>query len=650
MVISHRFRNAVILAIDIFLAALSVPISLALRLGVDGVQQRFDLTVLATGIFIGIAAVSVFFSRHGRIAWRWVSVDDAILLARTAVFINLVFLAVLFLTTRLDGFPRSFIGINILCLSGLFIGSRLVFRLWHERQPGFAKGAPKGQRLNVLLVGVTDEAEAFIRKMSRSSNAPYHVSGLINADKERPVGSRIRGVKVLGGSEEIAKIVRRLRSQGEHIGHLILSDPALKGEPVKKLLELTEEEGIRLSRLPEMSQLQLADSNRIAVQPINVEDLLSRPQARLDRKAMAALLTSKRVLVTGAGGSIGSELVRQIAAFTPSQLTLVDASEFNLFEIDGEMARTFPGIERNARLVNVRDRQALFDMFEREKPEIVFHAAALKHVPLLESQPAEAVLTNVMGTRNVADACIAHHIQMMVMVSTDKAVQPVSVMGASKRIAETYCQTQDIRGREQGGTRFVTVRFGNVLGSAGSVVPLFQRQLEQGGPLTVTDPRMTRYFMTIREAVELVLQASTMRDTALEEGGGIVVLDMGEPVNILDMARQMIRLAGLQPGKDVEITFTGLRPGERLYEILFQHQEALINSSHEAIMLARPRVPDEAFVGKMLDSLIEAASASDHERTRELLERILPDFATRADRLEDQEASSAFPMREDPSA
>lgn len=650
MAISHRFRNAAILAIDISLAALSVPISLALRVGFDGLMERFDLTVLATGIFIGIATVTIFFSRHGRIAWRWVSVDDAILLARTAALINLIFLAVLFLTTRLDGFPRSFIGINILCLGGLFIGSRLVFRLWHERQPGFAKGAPKDQQLNVLLIGATDEAEAFIRKMSRVDVAPYHVSGLINADNERPVGNRIRGVKILGGLNEIGPILRRLRGRGTHIGHLILSDPALKGEPVKKLLELTEEEGIRLSRLPEMSQLQNADSNRITVQPVNVEDLLSRPQARLDRSAMAALLTGKRVLITGAGGSIGSELVRQIAAFTPSRLTLVDASEYNLFEIDGEMARRFPAIERQALLVNVRDRQSLFETFGREKPEIVFHAAALKHVPLLESQPSEAVLTNVMGTRNVADACIAHHVQMMVMISTDKAVQPVSVMGASKRIAETYCQAQDIRGREQGGTRIVTVRFGNVLGSAGSVVPLFQRQLEQGGPLTVTDPRMTRYFMTIREAVELVLQASTLRDTMLEEGGGIAVLDMGEPVNILDMARQMIRLAGLQPDKDIEIEITGLRPGERLYEILFQHQEALVNSSHEAIMLARPRVPEEAFVGKMLDSLIEAALKSDHQHTRELLERILPDFATRADRLENQEASSAFPMHDDPSA
>ncbi|MGK2739737.1 polysaccharide biosynthesis protein [Tepidicaulis sp. LMO-SS28] len=646
MPIHNRFRTLLIVAFDVALACLSVPISLALRLGTEGVLDRFDHTLLATALFGAIAVVTVTASRHQRVSWRWVSVDDAILLCRTALFTNLLFLAALFITTRLGGFPRSFVGINLLVLSMLFVGSRLVFRLWHERQPGFARKRAGGVQINVLLAGATDEAESFIRKMSRKDAAPYHVLGIVTTQKERPLGSRIRGVKIVGDIENFAGLLARYRTQGVPVAHLILADPAFKGEPLRELLDLTEEADIRLSRVPELSQLQAASADRISIEPVNVEDLLSRPQARLDREAMAALLAGKRVLITGAGGSIGSELVRQIAAFGPSRLSLVEASEFNLYEIDREIGDSFPAIERQPLLVNVRDRGHVFKIFEREKPDIVFHAAALKHVPLLEPQSAQAVLTNVMGTRNVADAAIAQHVQKMVMVSTDKAAQPVSVMGASKRIAETYCQACDIRERRRGGTRFVTVRFGNVLGSAGSVVPLFQKQLERGGPLTVTDPRMTRYFMTIREAVELVLQATALKDEAIEEAGAIIVLDMGAPVKIVDMARQMIRLAGLQPGKDIEIVYTGLRPGERLYETLFQNEEELVHSSHDAILVARPRVADEAFVERMLESLVEAAALPDDVKVQQLMERMLPDFAARAATQAAAEAEAA----EEPSA
>ncbi|MGE0723813.1 MAG: UDP-N-acetylglucosamine 4,6-dehydratase family protein, partial [Alphaproteobacteria bacterium] len=334
-----------------------------------------------------------------------------------------------------------------------------------------------------------------------------------------------------------------------------------------------------------------------------------------------------RVLVTGAGGTIGSELVRQIAAFGPARLALADASEFNLYSIDLEMAERHPDLPRAAILADVRDRVRVEAMVAAEAPQLVFHAAALKHVPMVELNPVEGVLTNAIGTRHVADACRAAGVEAMVLISTDKAVNPANVMGATKRLAESYCQALDlVEHRRNGGTRFVTVRFGNVLGSTGSVVPLFQRQLAQGGPLTVTHPEMTRYFMTVREAVELVLQATTIGLDRESAAGEIHVLDMGAPVRIVDLARQMIRLAGLRPDLDVAIAFTGLRPGEKLTEELFHDAEALVPTTHPAIRRAAPRTVDAAFLARGIDEIAETARAGRGEATRALLHRLVTDY------------------------
>ncbi|MEQ9248715.1 MAG: polysaccharide biosynthesis protein, partial [Nitratireductor sp.] len=371
--------------------------------------------------------------------------DDALLLGRTALITNITFLVVMFLTARLDGIPRSLVVIDTMVLTALLVGVRLSVRLWYEKQIGLLRISGDTSNIqSILLIGATDEAEAFIRKMARDPNARYRVLGIVE-NGSRPIGSRIRGVKIVGGVDQLPNIILSYRNI---LSSLVLADPDMRGQPVRDLLATARNHDLKLDRLPQISALTKASAQEIAIRPVDVEDLLSRPQAELDRDAMASLIGNKRVLVTGAGGSIGSELVRLVASFGPSHLTLFDNSEFNLYEIDRQLGENYSTISRSAIIGNVRDADHVERVFTQERPEIVFHAAALKHVPMLEPQPSQAVLTNVMGTKNIADATVRHGIDTMVMISTDKATHPVNAMGASKRIAETYCQALDIDARK----------------------------------------------------------------------------------------------------------------------------------------------------------------------------------------------------------
>jgi len=360
---------------------------------------------------------------------------------------------------------------------------------------------------------------------------------------------------------------------------------------------------------------------------------LNRPQVPLDRAGMARLVQGSRVVVTGAGGTIGGELVRQVAALGPESLLLLDNGEYALWQIDTELAESMPQVPRRAVLADVRDAARIRAIMEVEKPDLVFHAAALKHVPMVEANPLEGLLTNAAGTRIVADAARAAGAKAMVLISTDKAVNPTSVMGASKRLAEMYCQALDIGARSGAGMRCITVRFGNVLGSTGSVVPLFQRQLARGGPLTVTHPDMQRYFMTVREAVGLVLQATVVGTLPEDAGhdGGIFVLDMGEPVKIIDLARQMIRLAGLRPDEDIKISFSGLRPGEKLFEELFHGREPPAPTGHPGLLMAAPRTADPAIVGRAIDEISASCHGGQTRLALAALGRMVPEFDHNAD-------------------
>ena len=629
-------RAAVMFVHDIVMAAASFYISLYLRLGHDPFDDSRELVLLGTAVFT-IVAAGVFWSMGlYRGVWRYASVDDLLQITRAVTFTVLVFVLLLFLITRLESLPRSSPAINWFVLIGLLGGPRLVYRVFKDRGVGAFLNRAEMRRIPVLLVGARDGAELFIRAMASDPAAGYRVVGLID-DKGTRVGRQIHGLTIMANLAALAEAVEKLTRQGSRPQRLIVTENTLDGARMRALLDEADELGLTLSRLPRLTDFKSGDIERVEIKPIALEDLLGRPQTVLDRNSMKVLIAGRRVLVTGAGGTIGGELARQIPDYGPAHITLLDNSEYALYTIDLEVSDRHPELRRTAILGDVRARAKLDAVFAAEKPDLVFHAAALKHVPLLEAHPFEGVQVNVIGTRNVADACRAAGVAAMVLISTDKAVNPASVMGETKRLAESYSQALDLaRDKHRGGndaagqgkaTRFITVRFGNVLGSTGSVVPLFQKQLEAGGPLTVTDPEAKRYFMTVREAVELVLMASALGIEDEGQGGKTFVLDMGEPVRILDLAKQMIRLAGLRPEVDIEIKITGLRPGEKLCEELYHESETIEPTRYGGVLLASPRTMDLDVLSKGLDELAAVSGARDEEKTLSLLRELVPEYS-----------------------
>ncbi len=624
----RRSRARIAYVHDVVMAVASFVIAQYLRLGESVFWYASDYIWYGAALFALVAA-GVFASLDlYRGVWRYASINDMIAIVKAATLTVLIFLPLLFLFTRLQDLPRSSLPINWLVLIALLGGPRALYRVFKDRRVDTLLARDGRPRIPVLLVGAGDAAEIFIRAVNRKRQSNYAAVGIVGAKPGR-VGRQIHGVPVLGTIEELPRIVADLRKAGRRPRRMIITEESFRGAPVGRLLNLAGAQGMTLARLPQLTDFEsdLGEEEHSVVSPVALEDLLGRPQAVLDRPVMKALIDGKRVLITGAGGTIGGELVRQVSDFGPAQLTLLDNSEYHLYEIDRELADRHPDLPRAAVLRDVRDSARLTNAFTEARADLVFHAAALKHVPMVENHPGEGVLTNVVGTRNVADACRKTGVETMVLISSDKAVNPSSVMGATKRLAENYCQSLDLDGAGQrGGTRFVTVRFGNVLGSTGSVVPLFQKQLEAGGPLTVTDPDVSRYFMTVREAVELVLQASALGSGETDYSGKIFVLEMGEPVRILDLARQMIRLAGLEPEKDVAISFIGLRPGEKLHEELLHESEPTVGTRYHDILLASPRTADRALLARAIDELKASAEAGSTEKTLAALHRMVPEY------------------------
>jgi FlaA1/EpsC-like NDP-sugar epimerase len=607
---------------DVIMASLSFVIALFLRLGSDIEFYPTDQLVLGTGLFTGVAAIVFRAMRMYRGVWRYASLNDLLNITKSASLVILIFLVLLFLTTRLEDLPRSLPFINWFVLIALLGGPRFLYRLFKDRRLEFKLERNTHQRIPVLLVGAGDSAELFIRDLARS-DANYRVAGIVSGTEAR-VGRDIHGVEILGTIEQIPVVFKDLSILGPPPQRLIVTSERIEGLEIRSLLDTADTLGMTLARLPALTDFKqgVGSGNEIAVRPIDVEDLLGRPQTALDRAAMEKLILGKRVLITGAGGSIGSELVRQISDLAPAAIALVENSEFNLYSIDMELSKRHPNLEREALIGDIRDRLRIDRILAETKPELVFHAAALKHVPMVEANMLEGLTTNVLGTMNVADAARAAGVATFVQISTDKAVNPTNVMGASKRMAESYCQAIDL----EGGTRFVTVRFGNVLGSTGSVVELFRKQISEGGPVTVTDPEMKRYFMTVREAVELVLAASALGSTQLDQAGKIYVLEMGEPVLILDLAKQMIRLAGRVPEEDIVIAYTGLRPGEKLFEEIFHGSEELGATEQSGILLAAPRINDLAVIRSEIAALSQAIEANDKDAALAVILNLVPEY------------------------
>ncbi|RVI14830.1 polysaccharide biosynthesis protein, partial [Sinorhizobium meliloti] len=575
---------------DLASVGVALAMALLLRYGVEELSARPETAsvLLWSGAqYLTICALvfplSGLYSRN----WKYGSVSDLFIILRAVLLTSLLLVSLLFFSTRLTDIPRTVVPMQSLLLIAFLAAARLSFRAEELalRRPVFKSGrsrdAQDDNRIPLLLIGASDAADLYLRALARDPNATYTPVACLDRSEDQ-TGMSLRGVPIAGRIQDFERVVAELQQQGKQPRHIVFTEaPAAFGEEASDgLLRSAERLGIAVSRLSQMTELKRAKGdNPYELRSIELTDLLERPQAALDREAIGRLVRGRRVLITGAGGSIGSELTAQVAACEPAEIVLIDNTEYNLYAIDMTLTESFPELPRWSYLCSVRRSQRVEEIFERHRPELVFHAAALKHVPMVQMNPCEGVLTNVVGTMNVANAAKKYGTLAMVQVSTDKVVNSTSVMGATKRLAELYCQALDLNGLETGlGPRFMTVRFGNVLGSSGSLIPLFKRQLARGGPLTVTDANMTRFFMTIREAVELTLQASAYGFEKQLGQGEIFVLDMGEPIKIIDIARRMIRLAGFTPDQEIEIKIIGCRPGEKLFEELFDETDKRTSS------------------------------------------------------------------------
>lgn len=630
-----RFNRAWLAAChDLVAAGASVYVAYVMRLGVAPTLAILPHVSQSALLFALIAALTFRAFNMYRGMWRFASVADLVTILKAATLAILIFIPVYFQLFRLDDMPRTLPVIQWMALIMMLGGSRLTYRLWRDTKLSRRSQSRREHVVPMLLVGTNRSASLFIRSVAADPFSRYEILGIL-AESHAHAGRSIHGIPVFGSADALEETMMTLAARKKRPQRLVFCDGVIGPHNrafVQDIALRAEKLGLKLSRMPAIASFDDTDFNtanaaNADIRPVAIEDLLGRPQAPLDLDAISAFIGGKRIVVTGAGGSIGSELVRQITQMKPSALMLIDNCEYNLYACEQEMREKAPMIDMTHALADVRDAGRMAALMDAFKPHVVFHAAALKHVPIVEDNPCEGVLTNIIGTRNVADAACLAKAEAFVLISTDKAVNPSNVMGATKRMAEYYVQALDL---DVGDTQFITVRFGNVLGSSGSVVPLFSKQIAAGGPLTVTHPDITRFFMTIREAVGLVLQASahTVGDAAAR--GRILVLDMGEPVKIADMARRMIRLAGFEPDKDIKIIYSGLRAGEKLYEELFDASESLIKTRTPGTMAAAPKPITLAILRRGIDTLHAAAACGDAAGVRHHLAAIVPGYVSAA--------------------
>ena len=611
---------------DVAMSAISFIVALYLRLGSDIISWPRDTIFSGITIFTIVSAVVFFWMRLDRIIWRYASIGDLGRIFRAVILTVIVFVVCQFIYNRLDELPRSFLFIQIFVLTVMIAAPRFVYRFCKDGELSVLLEKNGHKRTPVLLVGAGDGTDVFIREMTRGNQIPYRVVGIIDEEGGR-IGRNIRGVPILGNIDAIPRVFQDLCNRGIGPQRIVITNSKIRGEAVRQVTSAAEEIGVPVSRVPDLTELGkiVSDSNSFSIKPIEVEDVLGRPQKILDMANVEALFNGSKVLITGAGGTIGSELARQIASLGPNEIIILDNSEFLIYQIELTLSELYPHLKPQVILGDVRDEVKIQKVMNEFSPDIVIHSAALKHVPLVESNPIEGINTNVIGTWNVARAALKNSVKTMVLISTDKAVDPTNIMGATKRAAESICQSFDTA--EKHKTRFLTVRFGNVLGSTGSVIPLFERQIAAGGPVTVTHPEMTRYFMTVREAVSLVLQAAALpKSQNSSEKGGISVLEMGQPLKILDLAEQLIRLSGLKPHEDIKIDITGIRSGEKLHEELFHPEEPLTPTSVTGINAASPRFQEMTTLEAELRQLKEAVYADDKKTSIGLLKKIIPEF------------------------
>lgn len=598
--------------------------------------SRLYLPLLTLAVPIKLAVFG--WSNQYRGSWRYVGLRDLFAVVSASLIASFFFLAAYFLLENawsmwfghslIDDWPRQYLRQSSVftvdwAATIVFVSAARVFvRFYYEDiKPQLGSTGTR-----VLICGAGDTGEAVLRELLRMRKRRYECVGFVDDEVARLHG-RIHNVEVLGRTEDIRTICEEAQ-----VEEVLIALPHATPRTIRTLVGRCDGAGVRFRTIPAVSDVIEGRVQVSQIRDVNIADLLGRDAVELDVEKIAADLRGKCVLVTGAGGSIGSEMCRQIASFLPRRLILIERAENNLFEIDRELRGADPNLDVVPRVADIADRQRVRKILQTERPSVVFHAAAHKHVPMMESNIGEAIKNNIVGTMTVANEAVHAGVAKMVMISTDKAVNPTSVMGCTKRVAEMYVQGLS----DHAGTQFVTVRFGNVLGSSGSVVPIFQRQIVAGGPVTVTHPDMTRYFMTIPEAAQLVLQAGTMG-----RGGEIYVLHMGDPVKIVDLARDMIALSGLRPGVDIEIVFTGTRPGEKLYEELSNEGEGVGDTAHPKIGIWTRKSLDLDDVKLGIDRLVQLADDGDATAQRATLRELVPDYSPNV--IESQTRSPSRP-------
>ena len=593
-------------------------------------------------IIVKLAFLGLF--RVYRITWRHVGINDMWNIVSALIVAQLVLIVLVLVPSPLNlfaligrffgpisiGFPRSIflvdLGICILLFSGLRISKRLYLELVRNKRN-------LKQGLSTIIIGAGNTGEMVLRDIAKQENPLFCPVGLLD-DDGRKLGTYIHGVKVLAKTDKLKAVVRKYITEA-----LIIAIPSLNHKDLRRMYDEARECGIKTIKIvPRIYDFQNSDINLKSLEEIKIEDLIGRQTVKVDYGEIEKFLKGRVILVTGAGGSIGSEIIMQVCGFYPERVILYDIDETELHNIALKLKQSFPYLYEKISFVvgDIRDTERVNEVIKTFKPQIVFHAAAYKHVPMMEHNPDEAVKVNIFGTYNMAKTAAEHAVEKFIMISTDKAVMPTSVMGATKRLAEYICkafnknrsQESGVRSqnkKDNGKTEFISVRFGNVLGSRGSVLPLFLNQLKYGGPLTVTHKDMRRYFMTIPEAVSLVLQASV-----IGKGGDVMVLDMGEPVKIVELAEELIRIHGMEPYKDVDIEFIGLRPGEKLFEEILTAEEGAVASKHERIFIARNSekysMEEIENILKEFNAAIKESSAVDGRRARDLLKKYVRHF------------------------
>jgi len=547
--------------------------------------------------------------------WRYSGIVDMIAAFKAAVLVAALAISAVLMMNRFQGFSRS-----VFVLDGVFTflfacGLRFSVRLLHQKYSLGERqkqcGLPASAKKRILILGAGDAGEKVAREVLDNQALPYQIVGFLDDDPKK-IGKRIHGLPVLGAIEDVCNVAERMDAQ-----ELLIAIPSAGREQINRVVELCRNSGVVFKTLPGMGEIIDNKVSIRSIREVSYKDLLGRPPVRLENDRIRGLIKGRTILVTGAGGSIGSELCRQILRFEPGLMLFMDSSEENLYRVEMEVLHDRGFRNYVAVLGKVQDRELLESLFDQYRPSMVLHAAAYKHVPLVEKNPWEAVYNNIFASHRLIQASIRYEVDRFILVSTDKAVRPTNVMGASKRMTEmlmeAHCQNSQ--------TKFMAVRFGNVLGSSGSVIPLFRRQVEKGGPVTVTHPEITRYFMSIEEAAQLILQAASMG-----EGGEIFILEMGTPVLIDQMARDFIRLCGKEPDTEIEIKYVGLRPGEKLYEELITEGEGIVPTSHQKIMVLRGEAIEMKPLRETLDKLKAFAASHDSWGIKLALKEIIPEY------------------------